>query len=193
LMMTVVSCNNEANMTAIRIISGKFNWSWNKKKNKDEWHFVAQKYDYNIVVLRDKMAHREKLPLSLENKILIYETTLRPVWTYGIELWGCANKSNIGCPKKIVPFPPPRCPVCGEWCKLHWLLLDTPTFDWNTRRSRGHKIFKMAPTKQQKSFCAVEYAKTTSVITVQRNFRRQIEVDPPDNTRTPLSVGICQR
>jgi hypothetical protein len=34
----------------------------------------------------------------------------------------------------------PRCPVCGEWCKLHWLLLDTPSFDWNTRRSRGHKI-----------------------------------------------------
>jgi hypothetical protein len=37
----------------------------------------------------------------------------------------------------------------------------------------------MAPTKQQKAFCAVEYAKT-SVITVQRNFRRQFEVDPPD-------------
>ena len=38
----------------------------------------------------------------------------------------------------------------------------------------------MAPTKQQKTFYAVEYAKTTSVITVQRNFRRQFEVDPPD-------------
>ena len=34
----------------------------------------------------------------------------------------------------------------------------------------------------------MEYAKTKSVITVQRNFRRQFEVDPPD--RTPLSVGI---
>ena len=55
-----------------------------------------------------------------------------------------------------------RCPVCGEWCKLHWLLLDTPSFDWNTRCPRGHKMFKMAPTKQQKAFCAVEYAKTTS-------------------------------
>ena len=55
-----------------------------------------------------------------------------------------------------------RCPVCGEWCKLHWLLLDTPSFDWNTRLSRGHKMFKMAPTKQQKAFCVVEYAKTTS-------------------------------
>jgi hypothetical protein len=39
--------------------------------------------------------------------------------------------------------------MCGEWCKSHWLLLDTPTFDWNTRRSRGQKSFKMAPTKQQ--------------------------------------------
>ena len=41
-------------------------------------------------------------------------------------------------------------------------------------------MFKMAPTKQQKAFCAVEYAKTTSIITVQCNFRRQFEVDPPD-------------
>jgi hypothetical protein len=38
-----------------------------------------------------------------------------------------------------------RCPACGEWCKLDWLLLDTPSFDWNTRRSRGHKIFKLTP------------------------------------------------
>jgi hypothetical protein len=34
-------------------------------------------------------------PLSLENKILINKTVLRHVWTYGIELWGCANKSII--------------------------------------------------------------------------------------------------
>jgi hypothetical protein len=34
-------------------------------------------------------------PLSLENKILIYKTVLKPVWSYGIELWGCASNSNI--------------------------------------------------------------------------------------------------
>ena len=34
-------------------------------------------------------------PLSLENKLLIYKTVLKPEWTYGIELWGCATKSNI--------------------------------------------------------------------------------------------------
>jgi hypothetical protein len=56
------------------------------------------------------------------------------------------------CPKKFVPFFIffPRYPVCGEWCKFQWLLLGTPSFDLNNRRSRGHKIFKMAPTKQQK-------------------------------------------
>jgi hypothetical protein len=34
-------------------------------------------------------------PLSLENKIPIYKTVLKPIWTYGIELWGCASNSNI--------------------------------------------------------------------------------------------------
>jgi hypothetical protein len=34
-------------------------------------------------------------PLSLSNKLLIYKAVLKPVWTYGIELWGCAVASNI--------------------------------------------------------------------------------------------------
>ena len=33
--------------------------------------------------------------LSLENKILLYKVMLKPVWTYGIQLWGVAAKSNI--------------------------------------------------------------------------------------------------
>jgi hypothetical protein len=28
-------------------------------------------------------------------KRLIYKVVLRPVWTYGIELWGCASSSNF--------------------------------------------------------------------------------------------------
>lgn len=33
--------------------------------------------------------------LSLSNKLLIYKTVLKPVWTYGIQLWGTASNSNI--------------------------------------------------------------------------------------------------
>lgn len=36
-----------------------------------------------------------KSQLSLENKVTLYKTTLKPVWSYGIEIWGTASKSNI--------------------------------------------------------------------------------------------------
>jgi hypothetical protein len=36
-----------------------------------------------------------KSNLSLENKLLIYKTSLKPIWTYGIPLWGTASNSNI--------------------------------------------------------------------------------------------------
>jgi len=32
--------------------------------------------------------------LSLSNKILLYKCVLKPVWTYGIQLWGCAKPSH---------------------------------------------------------------------------------------------------
>ena len=28
-------------------------------------------------------------------KLLVYKQNLKPVWTYGIQLWGCSSDSNI--------------------------------------------------------------------------------------------------
>jgi hypothetical protein len=33
--------------------------------------------------------------LSLSNKLLLYKFILKPIWTYGIQLWGTASTSNI--------------------------------------------------------------------------------------------------
>jgi hypothetical protein len=33
--------------------------------------------------------------LSLYNKVLVYKAILKPIWSYGIQLWGSASKSNI--------------------------------------------------------------------------------------------------
>ena len=33
--------------------------------------------------------------LSMRNKLLVYNTVFKPVWTYGLQLWGTASKSNI--------------------------------------------------------------------------------------------------
>ena len=42
-----------------------------------------------------------KSNLSIENKLLIYKTILKPIWTYGLELWGTTKFSNI---KRIQSF-----------------------------------------------------------------------------------------
>jgi hypothetical protein len=36
-----------------------------------------------------------KSPAPLESKVLLYKTIIKPIWTYGIKLWGCASKSHI--------------------------------------------------------------------------------------------------
>ena len=33
--------------------------------------------------------------LSLHNKLLLYKQILKPVWSYGIQLWGCSKTSNV--------------------------------------------------------------------------------------------------
>lgn len=33
--------------------------------------------------------------LSLENKLIVYQQVIKPVWTYGCQLWGCAKPSII--------------------------------------------------------------------------------------------------
>jgi hypothetical protein len=36
-----------------------------------------------------------KSKLSVNNKLLIYKTLFKPIWAYGIQLWGTASTSNI--------------------------------------------------------------------------------------------------
>jgi uncharacterized protein YeeX (DUF496 family) len=33
--------------------------------------------------------------LSIHNKLTLYKQVIGPVWSYGIQLWGCASESNI--------------------------------------------------------------------------------------------------
>jgi hypothetical protein len=47
-----------------------------------------------------------KSPLSLENEVLVYKVAIKPIWTYGIELCGCASNSSTAilqrCQSKIL-------------------------------------------------------------------------------------------
>jgi hypothetical protein len=33
--------------------------------------------------------------LSVVNKLLLYKVIIKPIWTYGLQLWGTASTSNI--------------------------------------------------------------------------------------------------
>jgi len=48
---------------------------------------------YTLLVIR--CSAKETSQLSLENKLLVYKVILKPVWTYGIQLWGTASNSDL--------------------------------------------------------------------------------------------------
>jgi hypothetical protein len=53
-----------------------------------------QQQQLNIKTKQINWLIDRKSQLSLENKLVIYKVILKPIWTYGIELWGCAKPSN---------------------------------------------------------------------------------------------------
>jgi hypothetical protein len=46
-----------------------------------------------IVVLKSKF--------SIENKLLLYECIIKPIWTYGIQLCGCTKPSNTNIIQRL--------------------------------------------------------------------------------------------
>lgn len=63
----------------------KLNWKQHINKKKEQ---VKQKFKSLYWLLN------KKSKLSLESKILIYKSILKPIWLYGIQLWGTTKKSN---------------------------------------------------------------------------------------------------
>jgi len=61
--------------------------------------FTSTKLAFKIVTVavevRSYSNIKGKSKLSLTNKLLIYNITLKPIWTYGAPLWGTASQSNI--------------------------------------------------------------------------------------------------
>jgi hypothetical protein len=37
----------------------------------------------------------------MTNKLLLYNTIIKPIWTYGLELWGSTKPSNL---RRIPPI-----------------------------------------------------------------------------------------
>jgi hypothetical protein len=80
--------------------------------------------------------------LSIYNRLILYKQALRPVWSYGIQLWGCVSDSNIQViqrfQNKVL-----KCIVQAPWYirnrDLHRDLGIETVTDIITRLARSHK------------------------------------------------------
>ena len=61
-------------------------------------HITQKRKEFNMKRKKLYYLINSKSKLSLKNKLLLYSSVLKPIWTYCIPLWSLASKSNI---KKI--------------------------------------------------------------------------------------------
>jgi hypothetical protein len=58
-------------------------------------HIFTKRKQLGLTLTKTHWLLGRKSKLSTTNKLLLYKTILKPIWTYGIQLWGTASTSNI--------------------------------------------------------------------------------------------------
>jgi hypothetical protein len=58
-------------------------------------HIWMKRLQLNSKLSKMSWLLNPKSKLSITNKTLLYKVILKPIWTYGIQIWGTASKSNI--------------------------------------------------------------------------------------------------
>jgi hypothetical protein len=58
-------------------------------------HIFAKRKHLDITFSKMDWLLNRQSKLYISNKLLTYKVILKPIWTYGIQLWGSASISNI--------------------------------------------------------------------------------------------------
>jgi hypothetical protein len=66
-------------------------------------HVFAKRKQLGISLTKMYWLLGRKSKLSVSNKLLIYKAILKPIWTYGIQLWGTTSNSNIAILERFQP------------------------------------------------------------------------------------------
>jgi len=87
-----VSRNNEIipNSDTVKYLGLYFDKKLNWAKHI---HMTKLKLNRRLSIFRSTMGKNSKL--NLKSKINLYKLLIKLIWTYGIQLWGAAKKTNI--------------------------------------------------------------------------------------------------
>jgi uncharacterized protein YeeX (DUF496 family) len=58
-------------------------------------HIKKKRYEFNIKFRKMYWLLGRNSELSVHNILTLYKQVIRRVWSYGIQIWGCASDSNI--------------------------------------------------------------------------------------------------
>jgi hypothetical protein len=58
-------------------------------------HIFTKRKHLGITLTKLYWLFGRRSKLNLSNKLLIYKVAIKPIWTYGIQLWGAASTCNI--------------------------------------------------------------------------------------------------
>ena len=81
--------------------------------------------------------------LITQSKITLYKTIIKPVWTYGIQLWGTASNSNVEILQRFQS-------------KTLRFLINAP---WYVTNEAIHRDLKIPTVKEEITKCSNRYIK----------------------------------
>jgi hypothetical protein len=116
--------------------------------------------------------HGRSLRLSLDNKLLLYKTILKPIWTYGIQLWGRASTSNIEILEHF------------QSKALH-MIVDAP---WYAPNNHIRQDLQMTSVKEEIRRYRSQYSVRLST---HPNYQILTLMELPGNRREDTSQTIC--
>jgi hypothetical protein len=112
-----------------------------------------------------------KSELFINNKLLIYKAILKPIWVYGIQLWGTASTSNVEIFERL-------------HSKALRMIMDAP---WHVPNMVIRKDLQIAIVKHEISRYSFEYSKRLRVHPNELILNLQ---EPPETRRLRKNLPI---
>ena len=122
--------------------------------------------------------------MLVQNKFLLYKQIIKPVWTYGIQLWGCSANSNI----KIIRMFQNK------------ILRDIIKAPWYCRNSNIHRDLAMTTITKEKILAAKKHKERLSkhqnrlasrFLQTEGKLRHLKRTKPTDLMQTWIIFHLC--
>jgi hypothetical protein len=106
-------------------------------------HITAKRKQLGLTYAKLYWMMGRKSQLTTYNKLLVYKTILKPIWTYGIEMWGTTSNSNIEILRRFQT-------------KVLRAIVNAPWYVPNTTIERD---LQMPSVRQEIQKCSAKYSK----------------------------------